>query len=116
MTARTLVEGWRRTVGTDLTTNTQTEVFTAISDTRQTVLGISIANTDASNACTAKVEWNNGSTDFVLVEEENLAAKARIEYSFPLFFQGTGSVKVTAQNADDLHVIVSYVEAPGRVG
>lgn len=116
MTARTIVEGVRKCVATDLTSSAQTAVLSANTNINYAVLGISIANTDASNSCTARVEWNNGTTDFVLVEEENLAAKARVEYDFPLFLNGGGSVKVTAQNADDLHVIVSYVETPGRVG
>ncbi|MCP4410084.1 MAG: hypothetical protein GY807_20535 [Gammaproteobacteria bacterium] len=110
------IQGSRVTKGTDLTTTSATEVFTATSSTIEAVLAISIANTDASNTCTAKVEWNDGTTDFVLVEEIDLAAKARQEYDFPLFFKGSGSVKVTAQNADDLHVIVSSIQVPGRVG
>jgi hypothetical protein len=115
MTARTIVEGTRKSIGTDLTTTNPTAVLTASAETNYAVLGISFANTDTLNSCDFKMEWNDGTTDFVLVEAVTVAASEAFYYDFPIFLlRGTGSVKVTAQNANDLHVVVSYVETQGR--
>jgi hypothetical protein len=118
MTARTLVTGKRKTVGTILTTTNATEILTAVAGFEYSVFGISVANIDPSNACTLKLEFNDGSTDYTLVQELSLSAKQSdvpvATTDFPLFLNGTGSIKATAQNANDLHMVVSYVETPGR--
>lgn len=113
MTVSALLQGPRKTTGTDLTTASATAVFTATSGAQETVTAVSICNTDDSNACTYTIEFNDGSTDFMVVNETNLAAKARAEHSFEMHFNGSGSLKVTAQNANDLHVLVSSISTFG---
>jgi hypothetical protein len=119
MTSTVLVAGKRKTAGTDITTINATEVLTAVAGFEYSVLGITVANTDTVNSCYFKLEFNDGTTDFTLAEEVSLAAKANnspiASTDFPLFLNGAGSIKVTAENANDLHVVVSYVETPGRV-
>lgn len=77
-----------------------------------------MANVDPTNSCTLKLEFNDGTTDYTLVEELNLTAKGNstpvATTDFPIFLNGEGSIKATAQNANDLHMVVSYVETPGR--
>jgi len=104
-----------KTTGTDLTTTNATAVFTATSGMRELVIGISVANTDTANSCYFTIQYNDGSTDYDLRTQYNLAAKEGAEFDFPIGFRGSGSIKVTAENANDLHVVVTNIELPGRV-
>ena len=113
MSFSALLQGQRSTVGVILTTTAETAVYTSESGEREAILGISIANTNASSAVTAKIDYNDGTTDYTFVEEVSIAAKATQIYDFPFAFKSSGSIKVTAGSANDLHVLVSLISTVG---
>lgn len=113
MTTAAIVGGLRKTAGTDLTTTNATAVFTATDRFTESITGVHICNTDSSNSCAYTIEWNDGSTDFMLFNAETLSAGDAVDIECELHFNGSGSLKVTAGNANDLHVVVSYFQVPG---
>ena len=117
MSINALVQGSRKLTTTILTTTNETTVFSANAGERSVVVGMAIANVDTSNAVTAKIVYNDGTTDYTYVQEVSIASKATQEYDFPFVFTtGNETLKVTAGSANDLHVFVTTISGLGANG
>ena len=71
-----------------------------------------VSNDDASNACEITVTLvNSGGTIFSLFKQKDIAAKTTTELlTQPLVCDESEVIKVQAENANDLHVVLSYLE------
>ena len=96
----------------DLTTASETVLYTVPSDSRAIVKSILVSNDDASNACEITVTLlNTGNTVFSLFKQKDISAKTTVELlTNPLVMNEDEELKVQAENANDLHVICSYLE------
>ena len=82
-------------------------------EAEQSVMGsILVSNDDASNACEITVTLlNTSDTVFSLFKQKDISAKTTTELlSNPLVMNTDEELKVQAENANDLHVVVSYLE------
>ena len=96
----------------DLTTVDNTPLYTVPTSTVTVVRSILVSNDDASNACEITVTLLNSSdTVFSLFKQKDVAAKTTTELlTQPLIVDESEIIKVTAENANDLHVILSFLE------
>ena len=96
----------------DLTTTNDTVLYTVPAVTTSIVKSILVSNDDASNACEITVTLlNTINTVFSLFKQKDIAAKTTTELlSNPLVMNTDEELKVQAENANDLHVVVSYLE------
>jgi hypothetical protein len=76
------------------------------------VKSILVSNDDASNACEITVTLlNTGNTVFSLFKQKDVSAKTTVELlTHPLILNEDEQINVQAENANDLHVILSAME------
>ena len=96
----------------DLTSTSDTVLYTVPAATVSIVKSILVSNDDASNACEITVTLlNTSDTVFSLFKQKDISAKTTTELlSNPLVMNTDEELKVQAENANDLHVICSYLE------
>ena len=96
----------------DLTSTGDTVLYTSPAATTTIVKSILVSNDDTSNACHITVTLlNTSNTVFSLFKEKNITAKTTEELlTHPIVMNTDEELKVQAQNADDLHVVCSYLE------
>ena len=96
----------------DLTTPDLTVLYTVPAETTGLVKSILVSNDDASNACEITVTLvNSGGTIFSLFKQKDIAAKTTTELlTQPLVAEESEVIKVQAENANDLHVVLSVLE------
>ena len=96
----------------DLSSTNDTVLYTVPAVTTSIVKSILVSNDDASNACEITVTLlNTGNTVFSLFKQKDISAKTTTELlSNPLVMNTDEELKVLAENANDLHVVVSYLE------
>ena len=94
----------------DLTTTNDTVLYTSPASTVSIVKSILVSNDDASNACEITVTLLNTGND-VFSLQKDIAAKTTTELlTNPLVMNTDEELKIQAENANDLHVICSYLE------
>ena len=96
----------------DLTTTNDTSLYTVPVSATALVKSILVSNDDASNACEITVTLlNTGDTVFSLFKQKDVSAKTTVELlTHPLFLNQDEEIKVQAENANDLHVVLSALE------
>ena len=96
----------------DLTTNSETTIYTVPSETTALVRSIRISNDDTGNACTVTLTVTDAdSAIFSLEKDKSIAAKTSEEIlKAVLVLKESEVLKATAQNANDLHVVLSVLE------
>ena len=96
----------------DLTTNSETTIYTVPSETTALVRSIRISNDDIGNACTVTLTvTDSNSAIFSLEKDKSIAAKTSEEIlKAVLVLKESEVLKATAQNANDLHVVLSVLE------
>ena len=96
----------------DLTSTSDTVLYTVPAATVSIVKSILVSNDDASNACEITVTLlNTSDTVFSLFKQKDIIANTTTELlSNPLVMNTDEELKVQAENANDLHVVVSYLE------
>ncbi len=96
----------------DLTTTDNTVLYTVPAESTAIVKSILVSNDDASNACEITVTLvNSGGTIFSLFKQKDIAAKTTTELlTQPLVAEESEVIKVQAENANDLHVVLSVLE------
>ena len=96
----------------DLTTTNLTVLYTVPAETTGLIKSILVSNDDASNACEITVTLlNTGNTVFSLFKQKDISAKTTVELlTNPLVMNEDEELKVQAENANDLHVVCSYLE------
>ncbi len=96
----------------DLTTTDNTTLYTVPTSTVTVVRSILVSNDDASNACEITVTLLNSSdTVFSLFKQKDVSAKTTVELlTNTLVLNEDEELKVQAENANDLHVVMSALE------
>jgi len=96
----------------DLTTTDNTSLYTVPVSATALVKSILVSNDDASNACEITVTLlNTGDTVFSLFKQKDVPAKTTVELlTHPLVMNQDEEIKVQAENANDLHVVLSALE------
>ena len=96
----------------DLTSTDNTLLYTVPTSTVTVVRSILVSNDDASNACEITVTLLNSSdTVFSLFKQKDVSAKTTVELlTNTLVLNEDEELKVQAENADDLHVVMSALE------
>jgi len=96
----------------DLTTTDNTSLYTVPAETISVVRSILVSNDDASNACEITVTLlNTGNTVFSLFKQKDISAKTTNELlTNTLVLNEDEEIKVQAENANDLHVVMSAME------
>ena len=96
----------------DLTTTNDTVLYTSPAATVSIDKSILVSNDVASNACEITVTLlNTGNDVFSLFKQKDIAAKTPTELlTNPLVMNTDEELKIQAENANDLHVICSYLE------
>ena len=96
----------------DLSSTNDTVLYTVPTATTSIVKSILVSNDDASNACEITVTLlNTSNTVFSLYKQKDISAKTTTELlTNPLIMNTDEELKVQAENADDLHVVCSYLE------
>jgi len=96
----------------DLTTTNDTSLYTVPVSATALVKSILVSNDDASNACEITVTLlNTGDTVFSLFKQKDVSAKTTVELlTHPLVLNQDEEIKVQAENANDLHVVLSALE------
>ena len=96
----------------DLTTTNDTVLYTVPAESTAIVKSILVSNDDASNACEITVTLlNTGNTVFSLFKQKDVSAKTTVELlTHPLVMNQDEEIKVQAENANDLHVVLSALE------
>ena len=96
----------------DLTTNAETTLYTVPSETTSILRSIRVCNDDSSNACTLNMTiTDTNSGVFSLEKEKSIAAKTSDEIlKAALIATESEVLKAQAQNANDLHIIISVLE------
>jgi len=96
----------------DLTTTNNTSLYTVPVSTTALVKSILVSNDDASNACEITVTLlNTDDTVFSLFKQTDVSAKTTVELlTHPLVMNEDEEIKVQAENANDLHVVLSALE------
>ena len=95
----------------DLTTTNNTTIYTAPSNSRAIIKSILVSE-DSNNADTITFTITDAADAvFSLFKEKNITAKTTEELlTHPMVMNTDEELKVQAQNADDLHVVCSYLE------
>ena len=101
-----------KNVKVDLTTTDATTLYTVPAETVSVVKSFIVSNDDASNACEITITLTNAAgAVFSLFKQEDVAAKNTTELlTQPLIVDESEIIKVQAENANDLHVILSFLE------
>ena len=101
-----------KNVKVDLTSTDATSLYTVPAETVSVVKSFLVSNDDASNACELTVTLTNAAgAVFSLFKQKDVAAKTTTELlTQPLIVYESEIIKVTAENANDLHVILSFLE------
>ena len=101
-----------KNVKVDLTTTDATTLYTVPAETVSVVKSFIVSNDDASNACELTVTLTNAAgAVFSLFKQKDVAAKTTTELlTQPLIVDESEIIKVQAENANDLHVILSFLE------
>ena len=96
----------------ELTSTSATTLYTVPSFTTAIVKSILVSNDDTSNACHVTVTLlNTSNTVFSMFKQKNITAKTTEELlTHPVVMNTDEELKVQAENADDLHVVCSYLE------
>ena len=96
----------------DLTTTDNTSLYTVPNNTISVVRSILVSNDDASNACEITITLLNSSdTVFSLFKQKDISAKTTVELlTNTLVLNEDEELKVQAENANDLHVVMSALE------
>jgi len=96
----------------DLTTTDNTPLYTVPTSTVTVVRSILVSNDDASNACEITVTLlNSSNTVFSLFKQKDVSAKTTVELlTNTLVLNEDEELKVQAENANDLHVVMSALE------
>ena len=96
----------------DLTTTDNTTLYTVPTSTVTVVRSILVSNDDASNACEITVTLlNSSNTVFSLFKQKDISAKTTVELlTNTLVLNEDEELKVQAENANDLHVVLSALE------
>ena len=96
----------------DLTTTDATTIYTVPTATTALIKSIRVSNDDASNACTLTLTLTDSAAAvFSLEKDKSIAAKTSTELlSELLVAKESEIIKATAQNANDLHIIISVLE------
>lgn len=96
----------------DLANTDLTPLYEVPTNTIAIVKSILVSNDDASNACEITVTLlNTGNTVFSLFKAKDISAKTTVELlTNPLILNENEEIKVQAENAGDLHVILSAME------
>ena len=96
----------------DLTTVDNTPLYTVPTSTVTVVRSILVSNDDASNACEITVTLlNSSNTVFSLFKQKDVSAKTTVELlTNTLVLNEDEELKVQAENANDLHVVMSALE------
>ena len=101
-----------------LTTTNATTLYTVPSQTTAIVKSLRVTNVDSSNDCTVTVTvTDTSSVEFTLETSRNVEKASSEElfnsFSFstsPVVLKESEIVKLQAQNANDLHAILSVLE------
>ena len=95
----------------DLTTTSETTLYTAPSDSRAIVKSILVCD-DSNNGSTLTVTITDASSNvFVLFDVKSIAGHATVEFlTHPIIVEENEILKVTAADANRLHVIASILE------
>jgi len=101
-----------KNVKVDLTTTNATTLYTVPAETVSIIKSFIVSNDDASNACELTVTLTNAAgAAFSLFKQKDVAAKTTTELlTQPLIIDESEIIKVQAENANDLHVILSFLE------
>tara|TARA_R100000951_G_scaffold50822_2_gene42899 strand:+ start:4664 stop:4990 length:327 start_codon:yes stop_codon:yes gene_type:complete len=96
----------------DLTTTDNTSLYTVPANTIAVVRSILVCNDAASNACEITVTLLNSSdTVFSLFKQKDISAKTTVELlTNTLVLNEDDELKVQAENANELHVVLSALE------
>ena len=96
----------------DLTTNSETTIYTVPSETTALVWSIRISNDDTGNACTVTLTVTDAdSAIFSLEKDKSIAAKTAEEIlKAVLVLKESEILKAQSQNANDLHIVLSVLE------
>ena len=96
----------------DLTTTDNTSLYTVPTNTISVVRSILVSNDDASNACEITITLLNSSdTVFSLFKQKDISAKTTVELlTNTLVLNEDEELKVQAETANDLHVVLSALE------
>jgi len=96
----------------DLTTTDETTIYTVPSETTALIRSIRVSNDDISNACTLTLTLTDTSSAvFSLEKDKSISAKTSEELLKALLVAKESEVfKATAQNANDLHIIISVLQ------
>ena len=95
----------------DLTTTGETVLYTAPSNSRAIVKSLLVSN-DAGSAATITVTLTNAASDvFSLFKVKSIASNASEQLlTEPLILLESEVLKVTASDANELHVVASLLE------
>jgi len=95
----------------DLTTTSETTLYTAPSDSRAIVKSILVCD-DSNNGSTLTVTITDASSNvFVLFDVKTVAGHTTVEFlTHPVIVEENEILKVTAGDANRLHVIASILE------
>tara|TARA_R100001086_G_scaffold1438_1_gene901 strand:- start:187 stop:507 length:321 start_codon:yes stop_codon:yes gene_type:complete len=94
----------------DLTTNNLTNVLTAATDSTIIVKSI-LTSEDTGNTPTLTLSLVNGSDTFNLYKDKSFSSKQTIELlTQPLVISSGEILKAQASAANQLHIVVSYLE------
>ena len=96
----------------DLTTTDNTSLYTVPAETISVVRSILVSNDDTSNACEITITLlNTGDTVFSLFKQKDINAKTTNKLlTNALVLNEDEALWVQAENAGDLHVVMSAME------
>ncbi len=101
-----------KNVKVDLTTTDATTLYTVPAETVSIIKSFIVSNDDASNACEITITLTNAAgAIFSLFKQKDVDAKTTTELlTQPLIVDESEIIKVQAENANDLHVVLSFLE------
>jgi hypothetical protein len=96
----------------DLNSNSNVTLYTCPTGSETIVKSLIVSNDDTSNTCNITVTLvNSSSAIFSLFKDKQIAAKGTEDLlaNSTLVLNAGDIIKVQAENADDLHVVLSYL-------
>lgn len=110
MSVSVLQQGALRTEKTKLTDTSATTVYTPTGDAACVVQAINVANTDGSTR-TVILDVYDGSTAYEIVDEADIATKARLNVdNIPIVLKPGEVIRAKASQGNTLVVIVTAME------
>jgi len=95
----------------DLTTTNDTVLYTVPAESTAIVKSILVSNDTADDCEITVTLLNTGNTVFSLFKQKDISAKTTVELlTNSLVMNEDEELKVQAENANDLHVVCSYLE------